>query len=193
MQILLKKTAVLLIIFILLPLLGCAGKNVVESFQRPEFDMTYIQKVAVLPFENESGNTLVAARCRQMTITQVLASGLFDVVDKMQVDSLLRDQAIPPGTPIDAGTLRRLAQLLGVQGFIVGSLDEAFESQKGASVFLEISLTMRLIDSESGLVVWQASGRGSGYSLMDRLFGLSGKDAFQVTRDLILKLLGTLW
>ena len=192
MKILAKKTVVLLIGFMLLPLVGCAGKKTTESFLRPEFDITFVQKVAVLPFEDPSGNPVLAARCRQITITQILSSGLFDVVDKMQVDSVLQDLALPAGTPIDASTLRRMGQLLGVQGFIVGSLDDAAESRKGASAFLELSLTMRLIDSESGLVVWQATGRGSGYSLWDRLFGTASKDSFQVTLELIQNLLGTM-
>lgn len=184
--------AFLLMIFLLPLLSGCAGNKTPESFVRPEFDIGYVKKVAVLPFENETGNAIIAARCRQITITQILASGLFDVVDKMQVDSVLREQALTPGAPIDASTLRRLAQLLGVQGFIVGSLDEAVEAQKGTAVYLDLSLTMRLIDSESGLVVWQASGRGSGYSLWDRLFGLASTDSYQVTLNLVRRLLGTM-
>ena len=192
MQIKIRKITVLLTIFMLSSLLGCAGRSTMESFVRPEFDLAFINKVAVLPFENPAGDQMIAERCRQVTITQILSSGLFDVVDKMQVDSSLISQAIAPGSPIDASTLHRLGQLLGVQGFIVGSLDEASVDQKGAATFLDISLTMRLIDSESGLVVWQASGRGSGYSVWDRLFGLASKDSFQVTRDLIRNLLGTM-
>jgi TolB-like protein len=191
MRIQIRKTTVLLTIFMLFFLLGCA-RSTTESFVRPEFDLAFINKVAVLPFENPANDVVIAERCRQVTITQILSSGLFDVVDKMQVDSSLTSQAVVPGTPIDASTLRRLGQILGVQGFIVGSLDEALVDQKGASTFLDISLTMRLIDSESGLVVWQASGRGSGYSVWDRLFGLASKDSFQVTRDLIRNLLGTM-
>ncbi|MEJ2690079.1 MAG: hypothetical protein P8130_09040, partial [Deltaproteobacteria bacterium] len=76
--------------------------------------------------------------------------------------------------------------------FLIGSLDEASEKQKGAAVFLDLSLTMRLIDAESGLVLWQASGRDTGYSWRDRLFGLGGKDSFQVTVELVRNLLGTI-
>jgi TolB-like protein len=192
MQILTKEYAVLLVCFMLFTLFGCAGTTAPQVFMRPEFNKEYVRKVAVLPFEDIAGNSNIAARCRQITITQTLSSGLFDVVDKMQVDSLLKQEAIQPGTPINVSTLRRLGQLLDVQAFLIGSLDEAGESQKGAAIFLELSMTMRLVDAESGLVLWQASGRNSGYSWWDRLFGLGGEDSFQVTLGLVRNLLRTI-
>jgi TolB-like protein len=191
MQKIKKRNVFPLILFLSLPLLGCAAKAP-ETFLRPEFNLEYVRKVAVLPFEDNVGNPNISKRCRQITISQILSSGLFDTVDKMQVDSVLKDEAVQPGTPINATTLRRLGQLLGVQAFLVGSLDEASENQKGAATYLDISLTMRLIDSESGLILWQASGRDSGFSWWDRLFGLGGKDPYQVTTELIRNLLGTI-
>jgi hypothetical protein len=53
-------------------------------------------------------------------------------------------------------------------------------------------MSMRLVDTESGLVVWQASGRGTGYSLWGRLFGVGFKDSFQVTLELIRTMLATM-
>lgn len=187
---------VLTALFLLFAFSGCAGTmQPPHTFLRPEFNPQYVRKVAVLPFEDndiQNQNPGLANRCRQVTITQILASGLFDTVDKMQVDSVLLKEAVRPGIPIDDKTLRRLGQLLGVQAFLLGSVDEAGEKQKGASSYLDITMTMRLIDSESGLVLWQASGRDSGYSIWDRLFGLGGKDSYQVTVELVRGLLSTL-
>jgi TolB-like protein len=192
MQIITRKLAVFLIGLMLFPLFGCAGTTVPQVFMRPEFNKEYVNKVAVLPFEDIANNPTMARRCRQITITQILASGLFEVVDKMQVDSVLKQEAIQFDTPINASTLRRLGQLLDVQAFLVGSLDEAGYIHKGAADYLDISMTMRLLDAESGLVLWQASGRNSGYSWWDRLFGVGGKDSFQVTQELVRDLLRTI-
>ena len=191
MEFLAKNRIALMFLGLLLSLAGCA-KTAPQTFLRPEFNLEYVRKVAVLPFEDNAGNANIANRCRQITITQILSSGLFDSVDKMQVDSVLQDEAVQPGTPINATTLRRLGQLLGVQAFLVGSLDEAGENQKGAANYLDVSLTLRLIDSESGLILWQASGRDSGFSWFDRLFGLGGRDSYQVTQELIRNLLATI-
>jgi hypothetical protein len=114
------------------------------------------------------------------------------VVEKGQVDGTLRAEAIDPGAPIDAPLLRRLGQRLGVQAFLMGSVDDVGESRIGNSVYPDLALSMRLVDSESGLILWQASGRGTGYSFWGRLFGIGFKDSFQVTLELIRSLMATM-
>lgn len=179
----------LLAVLALLGLSGCGARPQVQSFLRPEVNLGYIRTVAVLPFEQQAG---AAEQIREIAMTQLLASGLFDVLDKGRVDSALREEAIERGMPLDNPTLRRLGQRLGVQAFLLGSVDQAGVSQAGGSVYPEITLTLRLIDAEAGTLLWQASGRGSGYSLADRLFGLNPKNSFEVTLDLLTRLLGTM-
>ncbi len=172
-------------------LCGCASKNAAHSFLREEVDLGYVQRIAVLPFENNTKEEYAAERTRDLTITQVLSQKIFDVVDKGQTDSVLHEEAIDPGKPIDNLTLKRLGQRLNVQAFLMGSIDHIDASRVGGASFPEISLTFRLIDSKNALLLWQASGHGSGYSTLDRLFGLNPKDTFQVTMDLIDNLLAS--
>lgn len=174
---------------VVLALAGCGARPQVKAFVRPEVNLAYIRTVAVLPFEQQAG---AAEQIREIAITQVLASGLFDVLDKGRVDSALVEEAIARGNPIDNPTLRRLGQRLGVQAFLLGSVDQAGEGRAGSSTYPEVTLTLRLIDAEAGTLLWQASGRGSGYSLADRLFGLRPQNSFEVTLKLLDRLLGTL-
>jgi hypothetical protein len=53
-------------------------------------------------------------------------------------------------------------------------------------------MTLRLIDCETGLVLWQASGQASGYSVLDRLFGFAPKDSFDLTMNLLDHLFATI-
>ena len=178
---------------IIIVMQGCAFKtNGTQFYLRDQVDFGYIQKIAVLPFENLSEDAFAAKRARELAITQVLAQGIFDVTDKGEVDSALKDEVIRPGEPIDPTIIKRLGQRLKVQAFLLGSVDRAGENRQGASSFAEISLTLRLIDSKSALVMWRASGHGSGYSVVDRLFGLNPSDAFKVTMDLIDRLLSSI-
>lgn len=182
-----KLTA--LLILLLLMAAGCGSRQISqESFMREGVSLAYVQRVAVLPLEDLAGGRGPAERVREIVITQVLASGLFDVADKGRVDSALREEAIGPGVPVEAATLRRLGQTLGVEAFLLGSVEQSTESRGGAA-YPEITLTMRLVDSESGLILWQASGRGSGYSVRDRLFGMAPKNAFQVSLELVERML----
>ena len=183
-----NKTIIsMIMVGLLLLLAGCASRTSVQSFNRADASIAHIQAVAVLPFEGSDR----APRVREFAMTQVLAQGLFDVVDKGRVDSFLAQEAIAPGTPLDAPTMRRLGQIINVQAFLLGSMEQSTDT-RGTAVYPEISMTLRLIDAETGVLLWQASGRGSGYSLMDRLFGLAPKDHFQVTMDLLRRLLGTM-
>ncbi|MDH4321181.1 MAG: penicillin-binding protein activator LpoB [Desulfobulbaceae bacterium] len=171
---------------------GCASKATTEFFLREQVDLGYIKQIAILPFENNSKDNYAPSRARELAITQVLSQRIFDVVDKGQVDSALREEAIEPGHALDELTIKRLGQRLNVQAFLLGSVDQTGEQRLGASSFTELSLTLRLIDSKTALVLWQASGYGSGYSMVDRLFGLNPKDAFEVTMTLVDRLLSSI-
>jgi TolB-like protein len=181
----------LTLLFILLSLSGCGSGSMTKAFMREGATVGHIETVVVLPYENLGGGAGAAQRTREITMTQILTARLFDVVDKGRVDSVLVDEAIDPGTPVDAATLRRLGQRLGAQAFFIGSVEQGTEAL-GASVYPEVNLTLRLLDAETGTLIWQATGRGSGYSLADRLFGLAPKNHFEVTLKLVDSMLKTI-
>lgn len=173
-------------------LAGCGGKSSSESFLRQDVELGYVNRIAVVPFENHTKDEFAAERARNVTITQVLAMGLFDVVDKGLVDSALREEAIEPGVPLDKPTLKRLGQRLNVQALMLGAVDQAEEGRKGSFAFPEVSLTLRLVEAQAAMILWQASGHNSGYTLWGRLFGLAPRDAFRISLELVRDLLSTL-
>ena len=188
-------TKFLIIAFVLLIvdlLSGCGIKTSSESFLREDIEIGYVRQVAVLPFENHSDDEYAAARAEDFTITQGLALGLFDIVDKGLVDSILREEAIEPGTPLDLPTVKRLGKRLNVQALLLGSVDYAKEVRRGNYSYPEFSITLRLIDVGTAIVLWQTSGHGSGYSLWGRLFGLAPRDIFQVELGTIKDILETI-
>lgn len=187
-----QKTTVccLISVFILLVFAGgCTVQTASQPFARENVDFGFVKKIAVLPFENNTKDEFAPERVRDIAITQILALGIFDVADKGIVDSVLREEAIDPGKPMDRQTLRRLGQRLSVQAIFIGTIDMAGDSRKGSTVYPELSLTLRLLEVQSGLVIWQASGHGSGDSVWRRLFGLASYDAFQVAIELVNELL----
>jgi TolB-like protein len=169
-------------------LAGCGGKaNLTQSFMRENASLAYIKTVAVLPFEGGDR----APRIRELTATQLLALDLVDVVDKGRVDSFLEREAIEPDAPLDTLTIKRMGEALKVDAILRGSV-EALERTRGNAAYQEMIITLRLIDTETGTLLWQASGRGSGYSLADRLFGFAPKDSFSVTLELLEALFATM-
>ena len=174
---------------IILSLSGCATPQNEATFVRRKTDLRYVKKVAVLPFTNNTGDKFAAQRLRDITTTQILAMGIFDVVDKGVVDSALHEMAIGKNMPMGTPILKRLGQRLGVQAFIDGTVNDIGTNKAGPFSYPEVSLTLKLIDSESAEVLWQASAHRNGYSIWERLFDLSPRDNFQLalilTRDML--------
>jgi len=176
-----------------LPLAGCGSKSAMESFLRDEVDLGYVTRVAVAPFENNSKEQFAPERVRGIAITEVLAQGLFDVVDKGLVDSAFREEAIDLSKgPMDAAAMKRLGQRLNVQAFLMGAIDHAGDVQRGQNSYPELGLTLRLVDVNSGMIFWHASGNESGNSLGKRLFGVGSDDDFKVSLRLLRKLLASI-
>lgn len=180
-------------IFMVLFMTACASQNSMESFLRADVDLTYVTKVAVVPFENNSKEQFAAERIRGMAITQILSQGLFDVVDKGLVDSALREEAVDLSkAPMDAPTMKRLGSRLAAQAVLLGSIDQAGVVQRGNNSYPELSITLRLVDSNTGMIFWQASGNRSGESMGKRLFGFSSDDDFKIALKLLRQIFATI-
>ena len=176
----------------LLIISGCGSKSVKSTFIRENVDLGFIDRIAVLPFENHSKDNFAASRARNATMTHVLAKGLFDVVDQGIVDSALQEEAIEPGSPLDLNSLKRLGQRLNVQAFILGAVDESATNRTGSYSYPEFSLTLRLVEANAAVVLWQSSGHRTGNTYMGRLFGLTPDDPYQLSDKLVKGLLKTL-
>lgn len=188
-----RLLAILFIIFLpgaLLTGCGVTG-SAPESYLREEVDFTFIERIAVLPFQNNSDDDYAPVRTRDIVLTQVLAMGLFDVVEKDLVDSALREELISPDTEIDSLALKRLGSRLRVQAVLLGTVDMAGMSKVGTTAAPEVALTLRLVETNSGMVLWQASGHRSAESMTNRLLGIKGDNMYGVTLKLVRSLLRT--
>ena len=68
---------------------SCGGTMSSTKFTHPEIDFTFVQRVAVLPFENLSGDPQAGLRATRLMITELLASGAVDVVEPGEVEGAL--------------------------------------------------------------------------------------------------------
>lgn len=177
---------------VMLCLTGCMS-GPTTSYVNENVSFGYIQKIAVLPFENHTQAKYVEERIRDIVTTDVLSRGLFDVVEKGDLERFLREEmVVREHYSLDQATAKRLLPRLQAQAYLAGSVDDFSEMRNGPYSYPVVALTLRLVDSESGKIIWQASGHQSGYSTMDRLFGLASDDANQVTFKLVETLLDTL-
>lgn len=185
-----QKFALVGSMFLFCLLAGCGGKYSSTEFVREDVDFNVITKIAVLPFANHTDDKHVHQRVRNVAITQLLAHGVADVVDRGIVDSVLFEEVIDPRQPIDLINLKRLGQRLNVQSFLMGSVD--MTKGKGSGSIPQLALTLRLVESRSGTIIWQSSGQWTSESLAGKVFGVAPKDSFHVNLQLLDRMLKSL-
>ena len=59
---------------------GCGGTGSTK-FLHPEFDFGYVERVAVIPFDNLSNDQGAGARATRYFLSELLATEAFEVVD----------------------------------------------------------------------------------------------------------------
>lgn len=173
-------------------LVGCGGKFTSEEFVREDVDFDGVSSVAVLPFLNHTNDKFIHQRVRNVAITQMLANGVADVVDRGVVDSVLFEEVIDPNQPIDLINLKRLGQRLNVQAFLLGSVDMVSSRQSGSFAYPQLALTLRLVESQSASILWQNSGHWTSESFLGKMVGLAPTDSYHVTIELLNRMMKSL-
>jgi len=172
---------------------GCSGKAPESAYYvRDGVDLEYIETIAILPFGNYTGDKTIDSRIRDMTITEVLASKKFDVVDRGIVDSTLQEMALANQNSFDLPVIKVLGKRLNVKAFLAGNVNKIAGSGKSAYSYPEISLTLHLIDAESGQILWRSTSYKNGYSVVNRLFDLDPIDEFEITVDLLSEMIASI-
>ena len=130
------------------------------SYRSPEFDRKRQYRIALLPFDNltrsPSASPLVTdhLEARMLTIHRV------DLVDPGELRRVLVEQDIQPYYGLGADRLRLLADELGVDAVLEGSV---LEFDNGNAPVPRIDLYARLRDTRTGEILWMATTRREGH------------------------------
>ncbi|MBI5599502.1 MAG: hypothetical protein HY890_07165 [Deltaproteobacteria bacterium] len=177
---------------VLLVIAGCGGS--VIRYVNPDANFTYIKKVAVLPFNNFTTDRFAGEKVRAVVMVDILSRGVFDVVEQGEVSKILslvlRATGAEEGmvSELDRETLKLLGERLGVQAVVLGSVDE-YEGRRGESI---VSVSIRMLDTGSGIILWQAKAMATGSGFWRKIIGLEGLDANTLTRKAVKTALDTL-
>lgn len=180
------------LIFISIFVAGCSGS--VITYINPEANFSFIKKIAVLPFNNMSGDRFASERVRNTLTVDLMSRGVFEVVERGEVSKVMglvfRAAGIEEGRAIevDKETLKLLGERLGVQAVILGSVDE-YAGRGGVAV---VALSVRMLDTSSGIVLWQAKSTVIGTSTWRKVVGIEDLDRSTLTRKAVKKALDTL-
>lgn len=168
---------------------ACATTDI---YRDPNMDFGSIQTIAVMPFANLARDNVAAERVRDVFINKLLSTGAVYVLPIGEVArGVARAEIINPGNPSPEEVVK-LAGIVKAQAAITGALREYGEVRSGTSSANIVSLSLVMIEAQTGKVVWSASSTKGGITVWDRLFGGGGQPMNKITEravdDLVNKL-----
>ena len=151
-----RRIVALIPLLTLLQLAGCAGSG---TFLHPEADIGFYEKVGVLPFATLGSDRLAGDKMSSVFTSHLLVSRKFDVAEPGIFLATYAKQvgtttAPPIGLP--QSNLKPIAEETGVQGVFEGTVRD-FDYTRATPPRPMISVEVRLVDIETGQVVWSTS------------------------------------
>ena len=173
---------------------GCATSPPKGVFRDPNMDFGSLQTVAVMPFANLTRETLAGERVRDVFMTMLQATGAVYVIPPGEVGrGIARLSLERPATPTPEEAVK-FAKIVNADALVTGTVDEYGEVRSGTSSANVVSVSLQLMEAQTGRVVWSASSTKGGITTTDRLFGGGGVPMNATTQkavdDLLDKLFG---
>jgi hypothetical protein len=181
----------LMVTVVLMSMVSCAGGG--DKFRNPNMDFGSIQTVAVLPFTNLTRDQMAGERVRDVFVTSLLASGGVYVIPVGEVArGIGLAGLVNPFAPSSAEVIK-LGPMIKANAIITGVLREYGELRSGTSSANVISLSLQMMDVQTGQVIWSTSSTKGGIGIKDRLLGGGGDPLNDITEKAIRDLINQLY
>lgn len=156
-------------------------------------------RIAVLEFKNKADNQYWwhggAAAIQDVFVTELVKSGKFRVIDRERLSALMAEKNLALSGDLDPATAVRAGKLIGVDYFLVGSVTEYGKEDRGGSGFgvsirkskFTAAANARLIDAETGEIIWADEGREEESNSKVRVRGIGGGVDDQRMFDKVMK------
>lgn len=182
------------LLLLLLVFGGCASTGSKVVFRDTNMDFGAVQTVAVMPFNNLTRENAAAERVRDVFMTMLQATGGVYVIPPGEVvRGISRLNLERPGSPTPE-EVTKFAKIVNTDAVFTGTVTEYGEVRSGTSTANVISLSLQMMEAQTGKVVWSASSTQGGITTTDRLFGGGGEPMNATTQkavdDLLDKLFG---
>jgi len=179
---------------LLLVLPGCATPGGADaSFHDPNMDFSLIQSLAVLPFANFTPTARASDRVRDVFMTMLQATESLYVIPPGEVARGISRAGLQNPVEPTAEEVIGLARNLEADVVITGTVLE-YDTVRSASASANvISVSVQMLEGQTGRVVWSASATRGGIGATKRLFGGGGEPMNTVTSKAVEDLLDALF
>ena len=173
MEFLSKKVFCLYIIsgILFFAFLGCAHRSDNTAvFSKPAWNPS--KKICILPFENLTKEADAGQKVMETFITELFAAEIFhDIVEQAHANQALRKFGISK-LYFDKETSKMLGERLEAQYLVLGTVtDFTYGNGKGSAS--EVGLSVRMIDVDTGNILWTGNSHKDGNASLGRIFGIT--------------------
>jgi len=186
-----KKYILTIVILITVMISGCRG-SVPLYYIDPNVDFSFFKNVAVLPLDNLTNNKASAEIVRHMVISELLATGLVNVVIPGEVMSAINELGIRNISSLNKNQIKTLGNTLNVDAVIMGSVEQYGDIKSGSMSAPEVTITLMMADIASGNIIWSISLTRGGLDFMSRHFGAKTETMSEVVQGVVREAIQTL-
>jgi hypothetical protein len=187
------RSALILLSLFSAVLAGCASHPSTAVYHDPNFDFASVRIVAVLPFENLTKEPLAASRVRDVLMNMLLSTGAVYVLPAGEVARGMARAGIEKDAAPGTEEMVKLGGIVKADAVITGVVREYGEIRSGTTSSNVVSISLQMVETQTGRIVWTASSTRGGISTADRLFGGGGRPMDDVTREAVIDVLNKLF
>lgn len=185
------------ILIILLPLLAATGTAcgpaAHDVFRDETMDFAAVRTVAVMPLANQTREMMATERVRDVFITMLLSTGAVYVLPSGEVARGVSRLGIADPANPSVEEIIKFGGVVKADAVITGAVREYGEVRSGSVAAPIISLSMRMIETQTGRVVWSASATSGGVTLADRMLGGGGTPMNEITEKAVNEIIDKLF
>ncbi len=182
----------LLVAVAFLSLSACAGgKGAV--YHDTSMDFGSVKSVAVMPMGNLTREQQAGERFRDVFVTTLMATSGMYVVPSGEVARGVLSTGIANPTAPTPDEVVKLCKAIKIDAVFTGVVREYGEVRSGTATANVISVSMQLMEGQTGKVVWSADTTQGGIGVTDRLFGGGGQPLNVVTEKAVSDLIDKLF
>jgi polysaccharide biosynthesis protein PelC len=169
---------------------GCSGSS---TFLDRSFNFSYLERVAVIPFDNLSQQSQTAGKQATLIfMTELLAHEVFTVVEPGETAKVLGEINPGKGSTLDIAQIKEMGKRLNVQALFFGNVTESASMRNGGTSGPVITLDVRLVETDSAATIWAGTRTAGRPGTLALLLGLGSKSNGEIMRDCSRQILGTL-
>lgn len=131
-------------------------------YVRSELDPSELKRIAVLPFDNLSGEEGAGESVTEIFTLELMRTGRFDVAEPGRVKTAVKERRIRTTRDMDLQAAKWLGETLDLNLILVGSvLDFEIQDFQNKRVPV-VTVILRLVQANTGTTLWSVCGSRKG-------------------------------